>query len=240
MENENKGDLMINGNGSTAGGHFHNVNLNGNGKVNGDVVCERFEVNGNSTVYGNVTANEVQINGSADIKGRLLAENILFKGGAKIRGDVFFTKIRIQGHATSEGSLKGEEMILHGKIRIDGDCEAETFKADGQFTIGGLLTADSIDIKLYSESKVKEIGGESVTVKPKALGGLIKSLNPAFSIKLSVGTMEGDEIDLERVNAKVVRGNHVHIGADCDIGLVEYKDDFEQDTKAKVGENRKI
>lgn len=233
-----KQDLVIDGNGSLAGGRFQHVQMNGNGIVHDDVECSRFEANGNSTVYGNVKAESVEIHGSADIKGNLEAENILIKGEAKIRDNVFATTIKIEGHTSIDGSLKGDKVTLIGKVRVDGDCEAEIFKAEGQFTIKGLLNAGSIDIKLHGESKVKEIGGEVVKVQHKTLG-LIKALNPMFSSKLSVDSIEGDLIELERSKVRVVRGSNVQIGTDCEIELVEYKNDFQQNTKAKVKDSRK-
>lgn len=239
MQNEKRGDLILNGSGSSAGGHFHNVKLNGHGKVNGDVKCDRFECNGNGTVYGNVKAETVQINGSADIKGSLQAKNILIKGGSRIRGDVSFQKIKIEGYFSSEGCLKGEEMKLNGKMWTNGDCETESFEADGQFKISGLLNADTIDIRLYGESKAKEIGGETVKVKKKIFG-IHKVLKNVLPVKLSVDTVEGDEIDLESTKAKVVRGSNVRIGTGCDIDLVEYTNDFQKDKKAKVNDSKRI
>lgn len=52
--------------------------------------------------------------------------------------------------------------------------------------------------------------------------------------------MEGDQIDIENTKAMIVRGNNVKIGANCNIGLVEYTDELSIDPKAIVGESRKI
>jgi cytoskeletal protein CcmA (bactofilin family) len=239
VENEKRGDLIVNGSGSSAGGRFHNVKLNGHGKVSGDVDCTRFECNGNGTVYGNVKAKTVEINGSTDIKGSLQAESILIKGGSRIHGDVRFQKLKIEGYFSSDGGLKGEQVKLNGKMWTNGDCEAESFEADGQFKISGLLNADSIDIKLYGESKAKEIGGETVKVKQKIFG-IHKVLKNVFPVKLVVDTIEGDDIDLESTKAKIVRGNNVRIDSGCDIDLVEYTNDLQQDKKAKVNDSKRI
>lgn len=239
MENQERGDLIINGSGSSAGGHFHNVKLNGHGKVNEDVECKHFECNGNGTVYGNVRAETVQINGSADIKGDLRAEEILIKGSAKIRGNASFRKLRVRGSASNEGFLKGEEIKLNGKMWTNGDCEAETFEAEGLFNIDGLLTADSIDIRLCGDSKVKEIGCGTVKVKQKIFGWY-KVLNAVSPVKLSVDMIEGDEVDLERTKAGVVRGSNVRIHSGCTIDLVEYQHDFRQDKHAKVNNSNQI
>lgn len=51
MRTEN---LIINGYGSSNGGEFHKVQLNGKGTVNGNVECEKFECNGYGAVTGDL------------------------------------------------------------------------------------------------------------------------------------------------------------------------------------------
>jgi hypothetical protein len=50
---EKRRDLIINGIGSTNGGHFDTVKLNGNGTINGEVVCTNFESNGTGMDFRN-------------------------------------------------------------------------------------------------------------------------------------------------------------------------------------------
>lgn len=52
--------------------------------------------------------------------------------------------------------------------------------------------------------------------------------------------IKGDDIFLEYTKAKVVRGNNIIIGSNCEIDLIEYKNNFEQLDDAKIIENKKV
>ncbi|MDI5791212.1 hypothetical protein PO124_30810 [Bacillus licheniformis] len=47
-------NLLINGFGSSGGGAYQTVELNGKGTINGDIDCERFSCSGTGTVNGDV------------------------------------------------------------------------------------------------------------------------------------------------------------------------------------------
>ncbi len=133
--------------------------------------------------------------------------------------------------------MKGEEIKAKGRLTVGEDCEAEMFKSECQFTIGGLLNADQVDVKIFGECRAQEIGGQTITVKQKtSLFGTI--FKPFFQNILEADLIEGDHIDIE--NTKIVRGNHVKIGPNCTIGLVEYTDTFHRDKKAIVTDSKKL
>ncbi|MCL6576409.1 hypothetical protein [Kyrpidia sp.] len=46
-------------------------------------------------------------------------------------------------------------------------------------------------------------------------------------------TIEGDDIYLENTRARVVRGTRVQIGPGCQIGLLEYSEDFSKWTERR-------
>ncbi len=56
--------LVINGSGSSKGGTFQSVEINGSGTVAGDVECDTFSFNGNGKADGSVKAKAVTISGS--------------------------------------------------------------------------------------------------------------------------------------------------------------------------------
>jgi hypothetical protein len=58
--------------------------------------------------------------------------------------------------------------------------------------------------------------------------------------RLDTETIEGDDIYLEYTRVKVVRGSNVKIGKGCEIELVEYENNFQQDREAKVNDSKKI
>ncbi len=239
MNMKTLGNLIINGVGSSNGGSFEKVELNGKGTVNSDIECERFLCNGTGTVHGNVKTEKGEISGAAKIHGSVKAESLIINGSAAISEAVSCQKLEVAGKSSIGGSVKCDVIDVNGKVSIEGDCEAEIFSAEGTFSVEGLLNAETIDIKLFGDSKAKEIGGRKIKVTQhrETLFKLIKSI---FPLKLEADLIEGDDIELEGTAALVVRGKNVKIGKNCEIGLVEYSGEYECSPEAAVTELRRI
>lgn len=238
METKNRGDLTINGFGASNGGEFHRVVLNGKGTVNTDLDCVDFECSGNGLVNGNLNAKTARISGNGKVIGNMESEVLSIEGRGKIEKNAVIKKVKISGSATVSGSLKSEEVKVRGRLTVGEDCEAEVFKAECQFSIGGLLNADEVDVRIYGECKAEEIGGQTIVIKQKSslMGNLFKSF---FQNSLDVRLIEGDHIEIENTNAKIVCGNHITIGPNCNIGLVEYTGSLTKHKKAVVNESVK-
>lgn len=239
MDTKSRGDLVINGFGASNGGQFRVVTLNGRGTVNNDLECVELDCNGSGILNGNVISEKAKVNGHARFRGSIDSKFLTIDGSARIDKNLSAEKLKVSGKATVGGRVKCEEIKIQGTFTVSEDCEAEIFKAESQFTIGGLLNADQVDIKMFGECKAKEIGGQTITVKAKGslVGNLLKAF---FKPQLETELIEGDKIELENTIAKVVRGNQVWIGPNCQIGLVEYTEEFSMDKKAIVTENRKV
>lgn len=241
MKQENGGNLIISGSGSAGGGVYQLVKISGSGEVTGDVECDQMKISGSSKLNGNIKTRTTKVSGSSTIDGNLEGESIEISGSSEIQGHLASTSVSVSGSVKVAKSLSGKDIEIKGSTKVAENCAAEKFEAKGSFEIGGLLNADTVDIALFGESKVREISGESIQVRKRDKGfPLSKLVHSFFPQRLTVDTIEGDDIDLECTNAKVVRGNNVNIGADCDIDLVEYKNDFQQDREAKVGGSKKI
>ncbi|HEY3374775.1 MAG TPA: hypothetical protein VGK02_06910 [Candidatus Aquicultor sp.] len=244
MENENRNDLKISGAGSASGGMYRNVKINGAGSVNGDIDCIDLAIKGSFDGAGNIQAQTGAIHGTLSLRGNLETESFRVAGSADIGGAVSGKAVKVDGSATIGGRVALEELRARGAITIRSDCEAETFAADGAFTIDGLLNAGTIEVKMYGPCQAREIGGENISVKRGndfGFSQFIKSVfKPSFKTMLTADTIEGDTIYLESTKANVVRGNSVHIGQDCEIELVEYKENYEQASDTRVKEAKKI
>lgn len=57
---------------------------------------------------------------------------------------------------------------------------------------------------------------------------------------LTAELIEGDVIELTHTNAKIVRGNTVKIGPNCQIETVEYSGDYTCDPNASVGTSTRM
>lgn len=244
MEREN--NLRISGAGSSGGGRFNEVKISGAGSINGDIECNVFRSSGASDVKGNIKTKIFESSGASEIKGNVIAAEMRISGAGNIRGDVSTTKIKISGAGNIGGNLQAEAIEVSGSVGIGNDCEAESFKASGGFKIGGLLNAGKIDIDINGKCNAKEIGGERITItkygKGRAVNGVFKAIKDMFNIHeyLITEAIEGDDIYLESTVSRVVRGNNVKIGPDCDIDIVEYKNEILIDKGSRVREQRKI
>ncbi|AKN30033.1 integral membrane protein CcmA involved in cell shape determination [Clostridium carboxidivorans P7] len=228
-------DMKISGSGKISGGKYNEVKISGSAKVEGDIECYTYKCSGSSSVNGNAKAETVGISGSTKITGDLDTDEITVSGSLHILGDVNARKVKISGSSDIGGSLHTEDIQISGSVSIDGDCEAENFNARGGFKIGGLLNAGNVDIEMYGNCRVKDIGGENIKVRLGKGHFFGKMLNLFMDSKgLEAGTIEGDDIFLENTTAKIVRGNNVTIGDNCSIETVEYRNKINIDSNSKT------
>jgi len=239
---QNLQDVKISGAGTIGGGKYRGVKISGAGSVNGDVECTSFDTSGASTVNGNVKTQSLDVSGATEIKGNVEAENIKVSGGSTIKGNVVTKTIKISGASKISGNLHAEEVDISGSIEIKEDCEAEIFKARGGFEIGGLLNAGNIEVSIYGRCRVREIGGEKIDIRRGSGNIFAKMIKYIFvqGERLTTSVIEGDDIYLEATTAKIVRGNNVTIGSDCNIELVEYRSKISIAADSKVNDQRNI
>lgn len=238
VEKEKARNLKITGSGSSPGGLYQKVTIVGEGTVGGDIDSVSCKTQGTSRFAGNVKCETFHVSGTAEIEGKLQAEHMKVFGETKIGGSLLLKEARIRGSVEMDEGLTAESIDLRGNVSVGEDCEAETFSAKGGFTIGGLLNAGNIEVRLKYPSHAKEIGGEKISIERDNLPFGLNKITKSGS--LSVDTVEGDDIYLEYVTAKIVRGNNVRIGPGCEINLVEYQTSFNADKKAIVKEHRKL
>lgn len=227
---EMNNDLRINGLGSSSGGKFDFVQINGKGDITGDLECHELQINGLGNVDGDIRADVIRVSGKSNFKGAVSGRQLIIDGMTDIGGNISV-----------------ETIENRGVLKVGSDCGSEAFTSQGGFTIGGLLNAGKIDISVYAQCKAGEIGGEDIKVRIGAGHGFRKfigSLFPGLPLNpvLAADTIEGDNVYLENTTAKMVRGQNVEIGPGCHIDVVEYKESYHNDidSVAAVKESRKI
>ena len=228
MVKDSKNDLRINGLGSSSGGSYNFVQINGKGDINGDLECAELQINGLGCIHGNVKTGTVRTAGKSEIDGNLKGQEIITDGMTEVGG-----------------SISADKIENRGMLKVGKDCGSETFRSQGGFTIDGLLNAGKIDIEIYAASRAREIGGEEIGIRPGNTFGFGKFISSIFSgLQLNRGltaeTIEGDNIYLENATVKVVRGGDVKIGPGCQIDMVEYKKSFHKDSGATVKNSKKV
>ncbi|MDF2606883.1 MAG: hypothetical protein K0S34_1078 [Bacillales bacterium] len=238
--------LKIDGTGSSSGGYYDKVIINGNGNIKGDLVCSTFKTNGVSEVLGNMETKKLTINGTCEVNGKVSAEILSVNGHLDIEGSVISKDVKVDGYLEIDGSLNTDIIKTRGVLKVKGDCNAEQFNSQGMFNIDGLLNAGDVNVEIVGKAYAKEIGAENVKVKIKPTMAKLKKFIHKFlsfieiNDGLTVDVIEGDIIELENTKAKIVRGSIINIGKDCIIDRVEYKDSFTKDDKATVSESVKL
>jgi cytoskeletal protein CcmA (bactofilin family) len=241
MTDETRTDVKINGDGSLSGGTYGDVTVNGAGTINGDIDCTRYTINGAASSNGRVKAGSITVNGQGTFNGEVQATSMTVNGDASIRDGVGISQFTIKGNATVGGSIAAHDISLRGFLKGAGDCQAESFTGEGAFNVAGLLSADTIDVKIYGTCSAKEIGGEKITIRsPQGFQSITQIFTFWAEQRLTADTIEGDDVYLEGVTAKTVRGRNVTIGSDCKVDVVEYSDNYSRTDGAMVGEARRV
>jgi len=228
MTNNRRNDLRINGLGSSSGGSYNFVQINGKGDINGDLECEDLQINGLGCIHGNAKAGTARIAGKSEIDKNFSGQQIIIDGMTEVGG-----------------SVSADRVENRGMLKISRDCESETFRSQGGFNVGGLLNADKIDIEMYVASSAREIGGQEIEIKAGSAFGFKKFLSSLFPMwqlnhYLTAETIEGDSIYVENATVKVIRGKDVKVGPGCQIDVVEYKNNYYKDTASSVKEEKKV
>lgn len=207
-------DLKIVGDGTYPGGNYEKVAITGNGVVSGNVTAGEARFTGSCAVQGNASFRYFKITGQGDVEGDLISEEVKVTGELNVK------------------SIRTELLKIKGFLNSSGNIEVEEMNVKGGFDIMGSLNVGQLAVNLQiAPSSVKEIGGEEIMIKSKSL------LNRKY--RLQAELIEGDRIYLEYTTANVVRGNDIELGPGCQIGLVEYRENFEN-KDSKVGGAKKI
>lgn len=249
-------NLILKGAANASGGQFDKVIISGSGNINGDIECEEFECNGKGKLVGDLKAREIEVDGNCKILGKITSDELEVHGVSKIDGYSKINEIDVDGRivfcdeleangVNVDGECKVFENIQANKLNVNGflsagkNCESKLFATNGKLNINGRLTAETIDVKLFWDSKVNEISGHKVVIG-RVDKFLVKLISKIIRPSLEVDTIEAEDIHISLTKAKVVRGKDITIGDGCEIDLVEYKGNLICSKKAKVGKAVKI
>ncbi|BFH65527.1 hypothetical protein [Paenibacillus azoreducens] len=235
-----RGDMKITGNSHSNGGSFDNVKIMGDAVINSDTHCELFKCLGNSEVKGSLHAGNTSCNGTMKVAETMSSGSVKIQGELRVGNELTAESISVTGELAVGGRMSVEKARITGELHVNADCEMEELKVQGSVEVNGMLNAEQVDLKLYGHSRMRELVGGQITVKKHYSLPLIGKFIPGTEGALTAETIEGDTIVLENTRAAVVRGRRVMIGGGCRIGLVEYRDEFEQDQGSSVSQSAKI
>jgi len=238
-------NVTISGAGRIEGGTYGTVKIAGSGKVAGDLTAEEFKAAGSAKVEGNLKAERFEAAGSFKCEGNLEVVEGEAAGSISVSGKITAKELRLAGSIHAKG-ISGGYVRAGGSLSVEENVEVETFRLTGSFEVGGLLSADRVEVELDGRSQAREIGGEKIVIRAaqRSLGGLISHalgllFGPGSLRELTVETVEGDEVELEFTRARLVRGGKVKVGPGCHIERVEYMESLEVAPDAVVKEEVK-
>ena len=193
---------------------IYDINLEGIGKINGGHY------------------KDIKISGIGTILNDITCEKVLLEGVCKVNGNINCTDISIEGTFNSNGKVEAHEKILvKGHIKLGESIQSREVSISGKFEINGLLSGDEIKILFIGKNRVKEIGGEVITVLQEKKSFLNGTILPN---KLVSDSIEGDIIVLENTECNIVRGQNITIKSGCKINRIEYTGEIEIDKNSKV------
>lgn len=244
MDNRAK-NIQIAGAGRIEGGRYAEVKTAGSAHINGPLTCDSLRTAGSTRFSGDVVTGACSVSGSAHFLASLTADTLSGAGSTRIDKDLtVHENAKLSGSSRIGGKVKAQELHIAGSANIEGGAECETFICSGAFTVGGLLNAETVQIKLGGACKADEIGGGTVSVKRQAtsqlnLFGISINLNNPIGA-LEANTIEAMNISLENTTAKIVRGETIEIGEGCHIERVEYSSSLILAEGAQVVEQIKV
>lgn len=217
------GKARMVGNGTITGGNYESIRIIGDSDVLGDVSCGLFACTGNCSIQGTIASNRFKMQGEVGVRGNWIGD-----------------ELKALGQLTVDGGVRGRELTVTGSLIVRQYLEAERLAFKGAIIIDGLMNAEQADIRLYGPSRIRELGGRRIDVRPSKWVAVKQWLTPRAHSRLAAEVIEGDDIYLEQTKAAIVRGNRVYLGAGCDIGRVEYRQSLHVARGARVKEEMQL
>lgn len=232
-------NMSISGSSSMPGGEYNKVSISGAGEVHGSLRCTRLHCSGAAKIQGDVCcAEEIRSSGAVRIAGEAQCDQLSASGAFHVESALHVqTRASISGSVQISAQLTADEISISGCLqagsvhcrsfsgsgscKITGDLEAESVSLSGGVEIDGLLNAESVTISPNRLVRIGAVGGGQIRIVSENVPGFLGLFHSKPGCA-RIGTIEGDDVELEYVEAEIVRGRNVRIGKGCCIARVEY------------------
>ncbi|SPF41737.1 Integral membrane protein CcmA involved in cell shape determination [Candidatus Desulfosporosinus infrequens] len=197
----------------------------------------QVKIMGNAWAREDIEAEKIKVLGSAEFRG-LKAGEMKVKGSARFTGMLIVNTLEVAGSVDTSAIVRAQDIKIFGSLTAKEEVSTERFLAKGILELTS-LNANDVTIELAETCHVGEIGAENVKVRPLSkfrLGFFGFNHNK----NLRADTIEADYIELSNTAARIVKGNKVIIGPDCEIETVEYKDSLEINRNSIVKNKIKV
>jgi len=229
----------VHGQGSVHEGEYEKVTIHGMGHIVGPVKTGEASFQGDVRVKAHLTFSKMKTAGRCSCHGELDGEEMHVHGDTTLHGEVRVRHVKASGKLQVDRGIRGELVQAQGVLHIAGGIECERIELKGSVHVPGLLNASHVSIMFDENSMIEEIGGEHIRIMYDEKKGWFgrKRLR---DVKLKANSIEGNHVTLEHTHARIVRGEDVVIGPNCQIELVEYSRSLEISSEASVKHQEKI
>lgn len=228
----NLNSIKVIGNGVITNGEYEKVSILGEATALEQFKCNYLKIVGNCTLRDKIISNKVKILGELICENEVTIDSQLdILGKLEALEDCKVNEIKVLGEARFESNMFFEKIEVLGEMKVLKDCEGNSFNSRGKLEIDGLLSAENIVINPNGISTLNEIGGSKIIIKKKGLFSFGESI-------VISNVIEGDYIELENTQCKIVRGHDITILGNCRIDKIEYTGTLTIDKSSIVGEEK--
>lgn len=214
------------------GGDYDKIKVFGSANVLGDLNAQSMNVFGSVEYKGKCKIDTLKLYGACEFEEYVEVKYLNIKGACEFNNDVKVDFLKVYGAVEfNKNVFRCKEVKIYGEATVS-NLEADEIYINGLVECKEQLNGEKIEITTIHGSTIKEMVGTHILVKPqkKRMFPLFKnvivvsnnSLKHRENRKVEIETIEGDEIYLENVISKAVRGNNITIGPNCEIDLIEY------------------
>jgi|GEM_PF-3977369 len=182
--------------------------------------ASQLHINGSRTFAGDVRAQSIGIAGQGRFRGEVRADKFSSFGSCIVESSCTVQQLACAGHGRFH-SVAAERISATGSFRANTTVKAELFHAKGIIHIGDSLTADEVQLALKGKSFIRNL---TVKGKLEIRADRLSILNLLRLRKriLICTVVNGANMDIEHVEAELVVGDEIRIGAGCAIREVRY------------------
>lgn len=228
----NLNSIKVIGNGVITNGEYEKVSILGEATALEQFKCNYLKIVGNCTLRDKIISNKVKILGELICENEVTIDRQLdILGKLEALEDCKVNEVKVLGEARFGSNVFFEKIEILGEMKVLRDCEGNLFNSRGKLEIDGLLSAENIVINPNGISTINEIGGSKIIIRKKGLFSFGESI-------VISNVIEGDYIELENTQCKIVRGHDITILADCRIDKIEYTGTLTIDKSSIVGEEK--
>ena len=220
-------------------GQYGNVHTSGSLHTEGPCTLNALHTSGSCHAAGDLTAQTVGTSGSLHVAGSLQGGKIHTSGSLHVDSHLWADKVSTSGSTQVKGAIWGRDVgtsgschaaecdvtgRLHvsGSVGLQGDLRAQIVDVSGSLNARNVC-ADAVKLHAPARTECRELYGRKVEIVPfeARIFGISFRGNMTATPNVRIGTIQGDEITLEYVDADVVRGRRVTVGAHCHIKRLE-------------------